>query len=143
MNIAMLLPHICPSEELPRHLLTPGTPVLCTAWAAPEISSDAGIPGNLACASHIPPVTLQPCQHAEEAPGEGEKQETGRKVNTLQRTAVSQWLLQGQLAALSLRLDLITPAPAPVSCRLSASHCLRCAGQDHCHTLSRSLREYM
>lgn len=112
----MLLPHLCPCEELPRHLLTQGIPGALHGVPL-AFSSDTGTPGSLACTRHILPVTLQPCQRAEEAPGEGEKQETGRKVNTLQPAAASQWLLQGQLAALSLRLDLITPAPAPVSCR--------------------------
>lgn len=103
------------------------------------LSSDAGTPWNLACTRHT--SRLSPS-----SPASGlrqlQEQETGRKANTA-GAAGSQWLLQGQLAALSLRLDLITPAPAPVSSRLSASHCLRCAGQDHCYTLSQSLREYM
>ena len=122
----------------------PGPPTLYTAWGAPD-SKQRCWHSLVPCLHHVhaaPATSLQPCQGAEAAPGEG-KQETGRKANTPQRAAASQWLLQGQSAVLSLGLDLITPAPAPVSCRLSASHCLRCAGQDHCHTLSRSLREYI
>ena len=72
---------------------------------------------------------------------EEEKWEASRKANAPQWAAASPRLLQGWPAALSVGLDLITPAPAPVPCRLSAGRCLGCAGQDHCHTLSRSLRE--
>lgn len=143
VNMAVLLPHTSMrgASKAPRQ--HQGHPHCALHGVPLTLSSDAGTPWNLACTRHIPPATLQPCQRAKAAPGEGEKQEAGRKANTLQRAAASQWLLQGQLAALSLRLDLITPAPVPVSCRLSASHCLRCAGQDHCHTLSWSLREYV
>lgn len=45
-------------------------------------------PAPCGCCTHIPPVTLQPCQRAEAAPGKGEEEETGRKANTPQRAAV-------------------------------------------------------
>lgn len=53
------------------------------------LSSDAGAPWYLAYTRHTLPVTLQPCQHAEAAWGEGEKQETGRKASAAQPAAAS------------------------------------------------------
>lgn len=97
------------ASKAPPHTRNTG----CTAWGAPDIKQWCW--HSWEPCLHPPHPACHPpaCQHAEEAPGEGEKQETGRKANTLQWAAASQWLLQGQLAALSLRLDLITSAPVP------------------------------
>lgn len=144
-----LSPHVCPFEELPRHPgSTCGHPC-CTLHGVPlALGSDAGAAWYLArttCVLHpqhpaCRPSAVPACWGSSGQKGEAGDRRKGK--HPPQRAAASQRLLQDQSAALSLGLDLITPAPASVSCRLSASHCFRCAGQDHCHTLSWSLREY-
>lgn len=87
-NMAMLLPHSIRGASKASHQHQ-GHPRCAQHGVALTQHSDAGTPWNLPCTHHIPPVTLQPCQRAEAVPGEGEKQETGRKANTAASSSLS------------------------------------------------------
>lgn len=131
------------------HQVTPGYPLLIvprvsiqgvaktrSPWAKQPVhwmgcsgGQQQSWPSLIPCLNHIPPVSLQPSQYAEAAPGERKRQEAEKQTHCSKKPPLS-----GYCGASQPLWNLI--------CRLPASYCLRCAGQDHCHTLSWALREH-
>lgn len=123
------LPLKCPSEELPSPA-APGPTTLYTGWADVVLSSKAGTPWYLASTtSHLSPFSHPSMLRQFQVKGGGRGQKS-------KHTAASSCLSS----------VTVGPSQQPylwdLICRLPASHCLRCAGWDHCHTLPQALREH-
>lgn len=128
MAIPCSLPLVFPSEELPSHA-APGPNKLYTGWAALVPSSKAGTPWYLASTtSHLSPFSHASMLRQLQVKGRGRRQKSKRCSKQLP--------LCGYCGASQ------PPYLWDLICRLPASHCLRCAGQDHWHTLPLALREH-